>query len=306
LTLDPQQAWHRLSGEGLVLDLGALSIRVRSDLPALASAMAQVYEHYEDSAEFVDTQVVLERCRSWPKLWQPRIRFLADGTAPFDSVEERIGLAQFEWGVNWVYAHLCSRHLLLHAGSLEHAGVGMMLAASPGSGKSTLTAALALRGFRVLSDEFGTVRLADRMMLPLAKPVSLKNASIELIRAWSPQAIIGPVFRGTHKGDVAHLGLPAHTVARRREPARPGLIFFPTWQAGEPVTLTPVMPARAPQELAHNSFNFARLGQPGFAAACDLVSACACYRLTYGSLAEVVPMLRDLCEERAREWERRG
>lgn len=280
-----------------------MRVRVRSRLPGLATALSSAYRHFEidDAQTFVDSQLDLSVQRPAWRPWAQRIRFFADGTEPFNSAPAALGLAQLEWGMNWVYAHLFTRHLLLHSGALERSGVGLLLVASPGSGKSTLTAALSQRGFRVLSDEFGSLRLADRMLLPLVKPVALKNASVKLIAGWSDAAQFGPTFLNTHKGDVTHLALTEDTVRRRNEPAKPGLIVFPTWQAGQPVELTRVMPARALSELAHNSFNFGLLGKAAFDAACDLVSSCECYRLTYGRLDEVVPVLTDLCDARARD-----
>ncbi len=292
-----------LRGEGLELDLGAMRVRIASRLRGLPRALARLYGHYTPPPAdgFVDSRLQLDPWRAPWRPWNPLIRFLADGAEPFGPAAADTGLAQLEWGMNWVYANLFSRHLLLHAGTVEHAGVGMLMVASPGSGKSTLTAALGLRGFRILSDEFGSLRLSDRRLLPLAKPVALKNTSIPLIERWSSEAVLGPTIVGTHKGDVAHLALPAHSVQRRHEPARPGLIIFPTWQADAPVEFTRVFSARTLAELAHHSFNYAVLGEQGFRAACDLVASCRAYRLTYGRLEEVVPELARLCEARSRD-----
>jgi HprK-related kinase A len=292
---------QRLRGEGLTLDLGAMRVRLHSNLRALAPAIVQAYRHFDFNADdaYADSVLALRAERDPWRPWRARVRFVADGAEPFSHAPAAIGLAQLEWGMNWVFAHLFTRHLLLHAGALEHAGVGVLLVAGSGAGKSTLTAALGLRGFRILSDEFGILRMRDRMLLPLAKPVALKNASVDLIRAWSEQAMLGPLFKDTHKGAVAHLALPKPSAVRRHEPARPGLVVFPTWRAGEAVALTRVMPARALAELGCNSFNYARLGRPAFDAACDLVSGCDCYRVTYGRLDEVVPLIAALCTERS-------
>lgn len=292
---------ERLRGEGLNLDLGAMRVRLQSNLRALAPAIVQAYRHFDFTAAQpdADSLLALHAERDPWRPWRSRIRFFADGAEPFGHAPAAIGLAQLEWGINWVFAHLFTRHLLLHAGVLEHAGVGVLLVAGSGAGKSTLTAALGLRGFRILSDEFGIVRMRDRMLLPLAKPVALKNRSIDLMRAWSDRAAFGPLFEDTHKGAVAHLALPRLSALQRHQPARPGVILFPTWQIGEAVSLTRVLPARALLELACNSFNYARLGRAAFDAACDLVAGCDCYRLTYGRLDEVVPAIAALCADRS-------
>jgi HprK-related kinase A len=295
--MSPEEAARGLTGDGLLLDLGAMRVRVRSPLPDLPGPLARVYRHLppcEDDG-FVDCEVDLLPARSLRRPWRPGVRFLADGTEPFAPLPHGLSLPQLEWGLNWVFAHLATRHLLLHAGALEHAGRGLLLVAGPGSGKSTLTAALALAGLRLLSDEFGVVRRADGLLLPMPRPVSLKNASIALIAARGAAAALGPTFHRTHKGDVAHLAPPAEALARRHEPVRPALIVFPTWQEGASLDLVPVRPARALSELAANSFNFGVLGPAGYAAAADLVAGCPCWRLTFGSLDEAIERLRALC-----------
>jgi HprK-related kinase A len=283
-------AARRLAGDGLVLDLGALRVRVRSPLPDLPQPLARVYRHLPpgDDQDFVDCEVGLLPARSLRSPWRPGVRFLADGTEPFAPLPWGMGLPQLEWGLNWVFAQLASRHLLLHAGAVAHRDRGLLLVAAPGSGKSTLSAALVLAGMRLLSDEFGVLRLSDGCLLPLPKPVSLKNASIALIAARPGNPVIGPVFHRTHKGDVAHLAPPVETMQRRHEPVRPAVIVFPTWQRGARVERIPVRPARALAELAANSFNYGLLGPAAFAAAADLVATCACWRLVFGDLDEAL------------------
>ncbi len=299
--LTPANVAHQLLGSGLVLDLGAMRVRVRSPLPGLPEALARVYRHFTLIADsgFDDCVIDLLPAIGLRRPWSPGVRFLADGSEPFEPLPNGMTLPQLEWGLNWVFAHLFSRHFLLHSGTLERAGQGLLLVATPGSGKSTLTAALALSGFRVLSDEFGVLRLSDARLLPIAKPIALKNTSIELIKQRFPDAVLGPTYFKTHKGNVAHLALPLESVLRRHQPVRPAIIVFPSWIAGASLELTQVRPARALQELVTNSFNYGLLGERSFRAACDLVSDCDCYRLTYSSLDEAIPLLSSLCDERA-------
>lgn len=50
------------------------------------------------------------------------------------------------------------------------------------SAKRTLCAALVGKGWRLLSDELALVRLDTGELVPLPRPISLKNASINIIR----------------------------------------------------------------------------------------------------------------------------
>ena len=64
-----------------------------------------------------------------------------------------------EWGLNWCVAGHAHQYLMLHAAALERNGRAVILPGDPGAGKSTLTAALMLSGWRLLSDE---ITLVDR------------------------------------------------------------------------------------------------------------------------------------------------
>jgi len=75
---------------------------------------------------------------------------------------------------------------MLHAAVLEKNGRAVVLPGDPGAGKSTLTAALMLSGWRLLSDEITLVDRDDGLLVGLARPVSLKNASIDVIQRAFP------------------------------------------------------------------------------------------------------------------------
>jgi HprK-related kinase A len=189
----------------------------------------------------------------------------------------------------------CNQHLLLHSGVVERGGKAVLLPALPASGKSTLTAALSTRGFRLLSDEFAVVRLADGALLPLPKAVGLKNESIAVMRAFAPDAVIGPDFPKTRKGTVAHLAPSAASVAGRHVPATPALVVFPAFEAGAPTEAELMPKARAFAKLSVNSFNYELLGPAGFDAVGAIISRCDCYRLRFGDLdaaiAEITRLL---------------
>ena len=63
----------------------------------------------------------------------------------------------------------------------------MLLPAPPGAGKSTLCAGLVHRGWRLLSDELALVDMETGLVRGMARPVNLKNKSIEVIRDFAPE-----------------------------------------------------------------------------------------------------------------------
>ena len=135
-----------------------------------------------------------------------------------------------EWGLNWCISGHMHQYLILHAAVLARGDDAVILPGPPGAGKSTLTAALALRGWRLLSDELTLIDPETGLLHGLARPVSLKNQSIDVIRAFAPEAVIGPVARDTAKGTVAHLKPSTVSVAGWRFPAKPAWVVFPRWE----------------------------------------------------------------------------
>lgn len=288
-----------LAQDGVVVGLGAATMRLRSELPELAALLRRSYPDFpfDDGAGYSDATVELLPERGLRRWLRPQARIEIDGIDPFGPFPREQLLPHLEWGMNWAFANMFNSHLLLHSGALDVDGAGLLLVAQPGSGKSTLTAAMVGRGARLLSDEFGVVRTTDLQLLAVVKPVALKNESIAAIVRWDPRARFGPVYRNTRKGDLSHLAVPPESVARRNEAVPPDVIIFPRWRPGAPAELVPVAQARAFLELALNSFNYELLGATGFAVVAGLVENCDCYRLEYADLDEAVPLLFELCAE---------
>lgn len=286
----PQAVLAALRHQGVWLDVGAATIRLRSDQPLLARQLVAVYPHFPlvTQAEWADLHVEVRRPRGWRRWLRPQVQLWSDGQAPFDPFPAGSPLPLFEWGANFIIGARMNQYLLLHAGVVERDGHALILPAMPGSGKSTLTAALAQRGWRLLSDEFGAYDPGRGTFTAVLKPVALKNQSIEVIRHFAPDATLGPIFPKTRKGDVAHLAARASDVLRRHEPARPRMVVLPKWTADHDTRLEPVDDETLFSQLAFNSFNYEMLGEPGFDAAVSLYRQCSGWRLTYSRLDEAI------------------
>lgn len=290
---------RRLRSDGLVLRTGPFATRIRSDIPAVAGGLAHLYAGHpvEDSSGFADFQVNLLRSRGWRRWFRPQVRFDYDGFAPFTPLPIGQALAMFEWVMNWCVSNHAHGYLIVHAAVVEKNGGAVILPAPPGSGKSTLCAGLVTRGWRLLSDELALVRRADGLLVPLARPVSLKNASLDVIRAFAPAARFGPAIPGTSKGTVGHLAPPPGSVARAAEPARALRVVFPRYEAGAATLLEPLPKGRTFMRLADNAFNYALLGQDGFELLGRLVDGCEGADFTYSDLDEAIALFDRLAEE---------
>jgi HprK-related kinase A len=293
-------AWTADLDHGAVLDFGAARVRVVSPGNAsFGSALACVYREFAPSDDdgVCEVSVLL---RPVAGRWRKRreIEIVSDGVRLFDAFAPNLHLPLFEWGVNFLLAHRLLHVLLLHAGTVAMNDRAIVMPALPGSGKSTLTAALACRGFRLLSDEFGLVNLDSGMLHPLVRPICLKNESIEVIRRLWPSVVLGPEFPGTRKGTVAHVAPDPHSVAGRYRPATPVAIVFPRYRRRAPLSVERVTRASAFNSLAVNSFNYALLGPLGFRCVARLVEHCPVYRLTFGRLQDAVECVAEIVESR--------
>lgn len=285
-----------LRGEGLSLDFGAARVRIRADVDGLADAIRCVYGEYphDERAPFHDVALALHRRRGLRRVVGAQIEAVADADVLFEPFPAATHLPLLEWSLNYLLAQRLQHRLLLHAGVVALDDRALVMPALPGSGKSTLTAALASSGWRLLSDEFGIVGLDDGLMHPMPRPIALKEASIDVVAAFAPHAVIGPRFPGTRKGTVAHVAPDARSVAARHTPAAPALLVFPHFLAGAAVRVEPMPRARAFAKLSVNSFNYEVLGPDGFEAVGALVARCTVHRLSYGDVGAAVGALREL------------
>ena len=148
-------------------------------------------------------------------------------------------------------------------------------------------------GWRLLSDELTLLSPADGLVQPLARPISLKNDSIEIIRRLAPTGRSGRLPL-THTAGAAHLRPPTESSRRNTEPACPRWIVTPQFAPGRPLQLSPTSKASTFISLGENSLNYEILGETGFRTMVRLIDRCDCYRLEHASAGEAVRALEDL------------
>ena len=288
-----------LRSDGLTLDFGYVKARVRSRVRPLASVLQIVYGAFplEAATGFCDLTVTLLPQPGLRRWLRPQIQFYLEGETPFEAFDAATHLPMLEWGMNWGIAQRFTDMLLLHAGVVERDGRAIVLPAMPGSGKSTLTAGLTQRGYRLLSDEFGAVEGDSGQLRPVLRPIALKNESIEVIRRFSADAVLGPAFPKTRKGTVAHMAPDAYSVALRRTAAQARLIVFPQYVAGARTQLEAVPKSRALARLSVNAFNYELRGPAGYKAVAQLIDQCDCYTLHYGDMEDAIATLGHLLQQ---------
>jgi len=284
-----------LKGPGMRVRTGSVVVCVRSSLPQIAAGLALHYANHalEPDDAFADFHVAVDPPTSMRRWLRPQVQFYFDGQVPFRPLPLDQAFPMLEWGLNWCVSAHCHQYLALHAAVVERDGRALLLPAPPGSGKSTLCAGLIARGWRLLSDELALID-ASGMLVPMPRPVSLKNASIDVIRRFDERAMIGPVIHDTIKGSVAHMTPPAESVRRAMMRAAPALIVLPRYRAGAAATLVPLGKAQAFMELVRNAFNYHIHGESGFELLADLVQRCRCYEFEYQDLDEAAQVFNRL------------
>jgi len=286
---------RRHLARGLDLRTGAFRFLIRSHREEVARGLATLYPDFPlREGGFRDYHIRVDAV-SGPRRWyRPQCNFWHDGQAPFKPLPVNHAFPLLEWGMNWCIAGHAQHYLMLHAAVLERHGKAVILPGDPGAGKSTLTAALTLSGWRLLSDEITLIDRDDGLIVPLARPVSLKNQSIDIVRAAFPQAVIGDIALDTHKGTVAHLKPPRESVARMDEKAPAAHIVFPRWRADTAARLTHHSKADAFIHAATHGFNYSLLGRLGFELNAALIDACDCWDFEYSRLEDAVATFEEL------------
>jgi len=294
--LPDRRVRSRLAAGRLNLRIGPFAVKVRSALPAFAEWLPVLYGDHElaDPEGFADFQVRVDRPRGLRRWWRPQAVFRFDGAVPFKPLPLVQALPLFEWGLNWVVARHAQRYLILHAAVVARDGRALLLPGEPGAGKSTLCAGLAARGWRLLSDELALIRADRGDLLPLPRPVSLKNGSLAVIRDLVPGARFGPFCRDTAKGVVAHVRPPRGSVERSAEPARPTWVVFPRFRSGGGGEAEVCPADETLRRLIGTSFNYGVQGPAGFHALADIAAGVPAYCLEYGDLERACGQIETL------------
>jgi HprK-related kinase A len=294
--LDPAELNTRLGRGDLLIHFSPFVARVQSTLPSVARAIGAMYGEFslKTPAEFADFHVRVAASGGLRRWIRPKVYFYFDGQPSFNPLPFDQAYPMLEWGLNWCIAAHCHQFLIIHAAVIEREGRAVILPAPPGSGKSTLCAGLVHRGWRLLSDELALVDIESGWVQPLARPINLKNESIDVIRRFVPDAVMTERVPHTAKGTVALLRPPADSVQRVTERARPAWIVFPRYAAGAPARLEAFSKARTCLFIAEQSFNYQVHGQRGFDAVTRLVDACDCHEFTYSNLDDAAAAFADL------------
>jgi len=284
---------EQLHGRGLRLRTGPFTYRIRTRLDRVARNLKQLYGPFPvaDEHSFADFDVTVRLSSGLRRIYRTQSIFEVDGHEPFKPLPGRQAFAILEWGMNWcIYSH-AHHYLIIHGAVLEKSGRAVLLPAPSGSGKSTLCAALMCRGWRLLSDELILIRPEDGAIMPLCRPISLKNRSIDIMRDFAPDALITEPIPDTTKGTVAHMRPNQLSFDGLNRPAHAWRVVFPRYVPNAETTAVKLPRADTFMRLIENAFNYSILGTTGFHTLAGVVDRLQGMTVEYSSMASVIELL---------------
>jgi len=291
----------RISAAGLGVRIGPFDMHLHTSVPEIHAPLYRLYRDYPllDDERVFSFHASLVPTRRWRPGHRRLVRFSVDGRQPHEDMPVGQALTVLEWGINLVIALRMHCFVMLHAAAVERRGKVMLLPAMPGHGKTTLCTALTHRGWRLFSDEFGLLRPGLDEVIPVPRPMPLKNESIDVIRSFAPAAEFGPTIPNTRKGTIAHVKPPLDCIRDAALPAPVSLVVFPRWIGAAPLLLEELPKPASYLRLATNAFNYELLGIKGFETLRTVIDASRCFDLVYSDLDAAVTALERLSDEHA-------
>ncbi|MDT0627699.1 HprK-related kinase A [Alteromonas sp. W364] len=277
------------------LSISPFVFQIETDIPLVLENAKLIYQsgYTEDIQEstYVDYFLSITFSNGLRRFFRPQARFLCDDREPFKPLHANQAFAMLEWGMNWTVAAHELDYAIVHSAVLAKDNKAILFPAPPGSGKSTLTAHLSQNGWRLLSDEMALIQPKTNRVRPFVRPVCLKNSSIELAKAWFPDATYSSIARHTHKGDVIHMAAPSEASAACDEEAEIVGIVYPNYKADTTLDIYPMNMTESFMQLVSNSFNFTVVGNESFDTITQVIEQSKHFEIFYNDLNEVSAFL---------------
>lgn len=280
-----------LKDKTLSLQCGPFNISISSPFAHLFKETLSLYSDFEmpNADDVLDFELAITKPKSLiRRAFKSQCYFSLGSESPFAPMESHQAFGMFEWGFNWCISSYAHQYLIIHAAVLEKNGVCVVFPAPPGSGKSTLTALLTYSGWRLLSDELALIDLSDGLIQGLARPINLKNQSIDVIQKKFPDVEHSKVMSDTHKGDVCLFKAPSESVKNVNKKAKATHIIFPKYKSLGDTVIEGLAEPEFFFELIDNSFNYGILGQKGFEVLTDFVDGVQGYNFSYSNSDEAI------------------
>lgn len=182
---------------------------------------------------------------------------------------------------------------IFHAGVVAKDGVGVVIPAKPGGGKTSLVASLLELGFEYLSDEFAVLDPESMTVLPFPKALCFKGG-MELFPHLKPESLSVEWETGGGRRRLSYLDPSDRGFEVSREVRRVSYLVFP--ERGGAGGAEVMSKAKATLKLAENLLNFESFGRDALDVVLEVAKRAECVRLQVGRPQEGAQILKDLPE----------
>jgi HprK-related kinase A len=279
--------------------IGIIGITLDSSIHRIAEEYRDLYKRSQIPDEQPNSlRISIRRSGKFPRI---KPRYIINGIEKNKSfiVSEREVLPYIEWAINWHIAIHIKNFFQIHASLVEVDGQPILFPGAPGSGKTTIAAALAIKGARYFSDEFALIDPASLVAHPYPKALCLKEAAIPIISRLKKDLELESRWLKKQKGRVAFLDpwkLRDNPIASAAPIKH---IVFPKHDGRSSPELVPMSKAEAVYELGKNSLNLLQYGGAGIRLLASIARSATCHRLRMGDLESSCQLLASLVKNEA-------
>ena len=281
----------------LEINLGVFSMCLKAKESSILCFLLDAYRDVPARVELNDVTDISVNVRA-PNIFRKYIRpqLIPDPgfIVPAVPLPPKLAPLAMEMGLNLSIALKCCRLTTFHSAVVGNEKGAILISARSGGGKSTLAAALMTEGFRLYSDEFGLLDMQNGLLWPHPRPVSLKGASIEIVKELTGANWLTKTLTGTPKGDIAYRRVRPSDVDGASIPGQAKLLLFPAFAEASSPRAKELSKAEALMKLIPSSTNYHLLGEAAFNASVNMVENARAYEITYGNVDDSLTMVRDL------------
>lgn len=221
--------------------------------------------------------------------------------------QRRVAALETREVLPWLFALVfeeCCENLeefqLLHAGVLVRDGKAVLLAGQTGTGKTTLTAALAANGWQYFSDELARIDSASCRVRSFPQAMVIKSGSLPSLRRYYPGLADLPGHRRIDGRTVRFLPPAIADPAGGKAGAmKIGTLFFPAYLPQVKAECLLLTPVEALQRLAAAGSSQRALTGPDIEALIHLADTRPCYALYFADLETAMAMIEEKVKEKS-------
>ncbi len=208
-----------------------------------------------------------------------------------------------EWSIIDTALERMEGYYQIHGGAVVKNNMGLILPAAPGSGKTTLTVALAMNGFKCLSDDVVLIDADSLRLNPFSRNIFITEEKKGVFDGYDINLLL-------RKSEWMEYGgwdfIPPHPPSPQPSPRGRGgegqgervavvdFIIFPKYNPAQKTELKRISKGKAIFEIVRESFNFHKFRDRGVDIVHRLVENAECFQLTVNDLNEAVEIISDL------------